>query len=84
MTQLDPTMTIQEAKAVYDRHGVTKDNFNGKRPALVEGRRKATIELHAMGLRIQDITDFERHYFDGPGHPSSVRYRLGKSKRYVR
>lgn len=77
-------MTIQDVISVYERHGVTRDSFNGKRPALVEGRRKATIELHAMGLRIQDIADFERHYFDGPTHPSSVRYRLGKGKRYVR
>jgi hypothetical protein len=77
-------MTTNEVIAVYDRHGVTRANFQSKRPALIEGRRKATIELHRNGLRIQDIAEFERHYFDGPTHPSSVRYRLGKSKRYVR
>jgi len=77
-------MRIHDIIEVYERHGVTKGNYRSNRATAISARRSAARELYANGLRIVDIADFERHHFGGSAYVSTIRYRLGKSKRYVR
>ena len=54
-------MTIQEARAVYDRNHIDKDNISNKDFALE--RDKARYELFASELAPREICDFEYFYF---------------------
>lgn len=63
-------MTIQEAKAVYDRHHIDKDNISDK--DFATERDAARYELITAGLPPEDICEFEFHYFRKPRNLSDV------------
>lgn len=75
----------KDAKAIYDKHGVTKWNIRSRCKEDEEARRNATIELAQGGLNPADIAAFESHTFGIKCARSSITFRLGAVKRrYVR
>ena len=63
-------MRLNEAKAVYDRNHIDKDNISNKDFALE--RDRARYELFAMNLQAEEICEFEFYFYDRPRNLSDV------------
>lgn len=70
-------MRYNDVLAVYNDHGVTRENISSRSDVAQEERFKARRILYDSGLSLSDIADFEFHVFGGNAGRSSVGYSIG-------
>jgi hypothetical protein len=75
-------MTITQAKAVYDRNHIDKDNIANKDFALE--RDQARYELFAAELPPRDICDFEYYFYGKTRNLSDIMHSIRRQLERMR
>jgi hypothetical protein len=73
-------MTHKEARAVYDRYGVNRENISSRNLRIYARRKKARFELYHGGCRFVDIAGIEHILFGARNDGSRIKHCLFPKK----